>query len=81
MVGLVWYDRFGLVNEDNLKRPIVPFKVAKSSLDLHLGTIPGRVGTGRLSPIVIIRLSQFNWNCNCLLELSLAKIKISTSWG
>ena len=48
MVGLVWYDRFGLVNEDNLKRPIVPFKVAKSSLDLHLGTIPGRVGSGRV---------------------------------
>ena len=26
---------------------MVPLKVAKSSLELHLGTIPGRVGSGR----------------------------------
>ena len=39
----------------------------KASLELHLGTIPGGVG-----PMLIIRLSQFNCNCNCLLELSLA---------
>ena len=52
MVGLVWYGRFGLVwlvwfglvNVDDLKRPLVPLKVAKPSLELHLGTIPGRVG-------------------------------------
>ena len=57
MVGLVWYDRFGLVNEDNLKRPLVPLKVAKFRLKLHLGTIPGGVGSVGLGPIVIIRLS------------------------
>ena len=33
-----------MVNEDDLKRPLVPSKVAKASLELHLGTIPGRVG-------------------------------------
>ena len=42
----------------------------KASLELHLGTIPGGVGWGGVGPILIIRLSQFN--CNCLLELSLA---------
>ena len=45
MVGLVW---FGLVNEDNLKRPLVPLKVAKPSLELHLETIPVGVGWGRV---------------------------------
>ena len=76
MVGLVW---FGLVNEDDFNRPQVPLKEAKATLELQLGTIPGRSGPGRSGsvrsgPIVIIRLSQFNCNCNCLLELSLAKI-------
>ena len=47
MVG-VWYVWFGLLNEDGLKGPLVPLKVAKSSLELHLGTIPGRVGWGRV---------------------------------
>ena len=77
MVGLVWYVLFGLLNEDDFKGPLVPLKVAKSSLELHLGTIlvrVGSVGVGSVGvcPIVIIRLSQFNCNCNCLLELSLA---------
>ena len=66
MVGLVWFGRIGLVGS------LVPLKVAKASLELHLGTIPVGVGWGRVGPIVIIRLSQFNCNCNCLLELSLA---------
>ena len=75
LVGLVWLVWFSLVNEDDLKRPLVPSKVSKASLELHLRTILGGVGSGRvrsggLGPIVIIRLSQFN--CNCLLELSLA---------
>ena len=72
--GLVWFGRFGLVNEDDFRRPQVPLKEAKASLKLHLGTIPVRVGSGRVGPIKIIRLSQFNFNCNCLLELSLAKV-------
>ena len=79
MVGFVWYVWFGLLNEDDFKGPLVPLKVAKSSLELHFGTIPGRLGSGRLGwvglgPIVIIMLSQFNCNCNYLLELSLAKV-------
>ena len=44
MVWLVWYVWFGLVSEDDLKRPLVPLKVAKFSPELHLGTIPGRLG-------------------------------------
>ena len=39
--GLVW---FGLVNKNDLKRPLVHLKLAKASLELHLGTIPGQVG-------------------------------------
>ena len=31
------------MKEDDLKGPLVILKVAKSSLDLHLGTILGRV--------------------------------------
>ena len=34
---------------ENLKRPLVPLKVQKASLELHLGTIPvglGWVGLG-----------------------------------
>ena len=63
------YGRFDLVGS------LLPLKVAKASLELHLGTIPGGVGWGGVGwggPIVIIMLSQFNCNCNCLLELSLA---------
>ena len=41
----VW---FGLVNESDLKRPLVPLKVAKTSLKQHLETILGRVGPGRV---------------------------------
>ena len=44
----------------------------KASLELHLGTIPGGVGWGGVGPILIIRLSQFTCNCNCVPELSLA---------
>ena len=51
-------------------RPPTHLKVAKASLKLHLGTIPGRVGWG--GKHVVIMLSQFNRNFNCLLELSLA---------
>ena len=32
------------------------------------------------SPIVIIRLSQFNCNCNCQLELSLAIFWMILKW-
>ena len=37
-----------MVNEADLKRPLVPLKVAKASLELHLGIIPGRVGSCRV---------------------------------
>ena len=67
MVGLAWYVWFGMFGlvwqvwfgfEDDLKGPLVPLKVAKPSLELHLGTIPGRLGYWvGLGPIVIIRLS------------------------
>ena len=39
---------------------------------LKIRTIPVRVGSGVGIHMVII-ISQFNWNFNCLLELSLAK--------
>ena len=55
-----------LRSPDNFKMPPVT-KVTKASLELHHGTIPGWVGS-----IVIIMLSQFNCNCNWLLELNLA---------
>ena len=60
---------------DKLQRPQVPLNVAKASLELCLGPIPGWVGWGGVGPIVIIRLSQFNCNCNCILKLSLAIFK------
>ena len=64
----------------------MPLKAAKASLELHLGTILGGVGSGQvrsggLGPIVITRLSQFNCNCNCLLELSLAINKRAMEMG
>ena len=46
----------GLINEDDLKRPLVPLKLAKASPKLHLETTPGWVGPGRFGPIMIIRL-------------------------
>ena len=48
LVGLVLLVWFSLVNENDLKRPLVPSKVSKASLELHLRTIPGGVGSGRL---------------------------------
>ena len=45
MFGKVW---FSLVHENDLKGPLVPSKVSKASLELHLGTIPGRVGSARV---------------------------------
>ena len=33
-----------MVIEEDLRRPLVPLKVSKCSIELHLGTIPGRVG-------------------------------------
>ena len=66
LVGLVWFGSFGsvwqvwfgFVNKADLKRPLVPLKVAKASLELHLETIPGRSGSVRSGPIVILRLTQ-----------------------
>ena len=62
LVGHVW---FGLVNGYHLKRPLVPLKEVIASIELNFGTIPGRVGPGRVGPIVIIRL------CSAQLELEL----------
>ena len=53
LVGMVW---FGFVNKADLKRPLVPLKVVKASL--HFGTIPAWVGSVRVGPIVILRLTQ-----------------------
>ena len=50
MAGLVRFGMVGwfrLVYEKDLKRPLVPLKEAKASLELHLETIPGRSGPGR----------------------------------
>ena len=61
MVDLVWFGMvawFGLFYEEDLKKPLVPLKVAKASLELHLETIPVRVSPGRVGPIVILRLTQ-----------------------
>ena len=33
-----------MVIEEDLRRPLVPLKLSKCSIELHLGTIPGRVG-------------------------------------
>ena len=55
LICLLQFSRFGLlfVNKSELERPLVPSKVAKTSLKLHFGTIPARN-----SPIVILRLPQ-----------------------
>ena len=39
---------FGLVYEEDHKRPLVPLKEAKATLDLYLETIPVRVGSVRV---------------------------------
>ena len=44
---LVWQVWFGLGNGYNLTWPMVPLEVVIASLELNLGTIPGRVGPGR----------------------------------
>ena len=48
LFGFVW---FGLVKEDDFKRPQVPLKVAKAKLELQLGTIPGRSGSVRFGSV------------------------------
>ena len=65
MVGLVRFGMvgwFGLVYEEDLKRPLVPLKEA----NLYLEIIPVRIGSvrvssGRVGPIVILRLTQSSW--------------------
>ena len=49
MVGLVKQVWFGLVKDDDIKSPLVPLRIAKASLELHLDTFPARVGLGRVS--------------------------------
>ena len=62
LVGFVW---FGLFEFVFLLQVVVPLKVAKTSLELHLETIPGRIGSGWVGLIVIIKLSMFNNSCTC----------------
>ena len=45
--------------DNKIKRPLVSLKVAKASLELPLGTIPGGLGWG-VGKHVVIMLSQFN---------------------
>ena len=45
--GSVWKLLFGFINKADLKKRLVTLKVAKASLELHLGTIPARLGPGR----------------------------------
>ena len=52
MADLVWMVWLNFVNEDDLKRHLVPTKVAKASIELHLGTIPSRVGVGSGSGVL-----------------------------
>ena len=42
---------FGLVYEEDLKRPLVPLKEAKATLERYLETIPGRFGSGRVGSV------------------------------
>ena len=56
LVDFVWFGMvgwFGFFYKEGFKKPLVPLKVAKGNLELHLKTIPVRVG-----PIVILRLTQ-----------------------
>ena len=62
LVGFVW---FGLFEFVFLLQVVVPLKVAKTSLELHLETIPGWIGSGWVGLIVIIKLSMFNNSCTC----------------
>ena len=48
---MVWFCK-----KADLKSPLVPLKVAKATLEMHLGTFPVRVG-----PIVILRLTQSSY--------------------
>ena len=50
-VGLVRFVWFGSVNEDNFKRFLLPLKVPIASLELNLGTILVRVGSGRVGSV------------------------------
>ena len=67
---------FYLRLSDNLKSPLVPSKVAESSLALHLELF----WVGLDGKHLVIMLSQFNWNFNSLLELSLAIIIQRRLW-
>ena len=73
--GLVWFGMvvwFGLVYEEDLKRPLVPFKEAKATLDHYLETIPvrvrsvrvcsGRFGSVRSNSDIKADSVQLGWN-------------------
>ena len=53
-------------------QPLMPLRVAYGTLVSPIGTILGRLGSGRLGPIVIIRLSQPASRAGALAWLSLA---------
>ena len=68
LVSLVWYVRFGLVNEDDLKST---FKSSKSQSRTASWNYSGWGQVGLAGSNSDYK-AQFNRNCNCLLELSLA---------
>ena len=51
---------------------LIPLKFAYGTLVLPIRTIPARVGSGRVGPIVIITLSQPASRAGALAWLSLA---------
>ena len=62
LVGFVWFGLFEFVFQLQV---MVPLKVAKTNLELHLETIQGRIGSGWVGLIVIIKLSMFNNSFIC----------------
>ena len=52
----------GLFYEEDIKKPLVPLKVAKASLELHLETIPVRVGPVRSNSDIKADSVQLGWS-------------------
>ena len=62
---LVWFGMVGwsgFFYEEGLKKPLVPFKVAKASLELHLETILVWSGPGRSNRDIKADSVQLGWS-------------------